>query len=543
MENTTNQEVKSEETIVEIEQVQEQPEEKCVKPRVFWKIFCVYATVLVALGTAAVLHVKGILQEYEESQPQYHVALKLDEMLQHVEAGDFYEKYLLPDITPGKFENRNEIKADYLNLFQADQLTIKPKNGSTAEDESIYYIKNDDIALAEVQLKATAPAQTKLGILSFRPWKVERVKLLLESKDYEMVLPKEFVASVNGIKLDETLGREIPKDENEILYTLRGLYLPPELEIEDWNGKQVAYEIKDEKIHADYYSYNLELPKGIRVKVNGVPMEGAGLDETLLRYDVLELTKPNVELRDEYGNVVDYEGGKLPLTTAVLRVDSAYEVSVSGQEIPEEYVQYMAYPEYAPMMEYVEELPQIAQYLVAVLEEDAPIQVTDREGQPIPIVDGKSEYELLWEPEVLDEVPGEVAEEIDVLEVAQNWSLFMSADLKFADMSKHLIKGSYQYNVAKRYAGGVDITFISGHVLDNPAFTEEEVGNFAWITEDCFAVDVSFVKHMRLNRGKKIQDVMNDRFYFARVDDTKDGKDNATWKLVSMKENVADAEE
>ena len=543
MENTTNQEVKSEETIVEIEQVQEQPEEKCVKPRIFWKIFCVYAAVLVALGTAAVLHVRGILQEYEESQPQYHVALKLDEMLQHVEAGDFYEKYLLPDITPGKFENRNEIKADYLNLFQADQLTIKPKNGSTAEDESIYYIKNGDISLAEVQLKATAPAQTKLGILSFRPWKVERVKLLLESKDYEMVLPKAFGASVNGIKLDETLGKEIPKDENEVLYTLRGLYLPPELEIEDWNGKQVAYEIKDEKIHADYYSYNLELPKGIRVKVNGVPMEGAGLDEPLLRYDVLELTKPNVELRDEYGNVVDYEGGKLPLTTAVLRVDSAYEVSVSGQEIPEEYVQYVAYPEYAPMMEYVEELPQIAQYLVAVLEEDAPIKVTDREGQPIPIEDGKSEYEMLWEPEVLDEVPEEVAEEIDVLEVAQNWSLFMSADLKFADMSKHLIKGSYQYNVAKRYAGGVDITFISGHVLDNPAFTEEEVGNFAWITEDCFVVDVSFVKHMRLNRGKKIQDVMNDRFYFVRIDDTKDGKDNATWKLVSMKENVADAEE
>ena len=56
-------------------------------------------------------------------------------------------------------------------------------------------------------------------------------------------------------------------------------------------------------------------------------------------------------------------------------------------------------------------------------------------------------------------------------------------------------------------------------------------------------MDVSFVKHMRLNRGKKIQDVMNDRFYFVRIDDTKDGKDNATWKLVSMKENVADAEE
>ncbi len=560
MEDKTNQEVINEENMA-MDQAQEQPPEDTTtdaevmegiavekqgkspkKKAFFWKLFSVYAVLLVVLGTAAVLQVRGILQEYEETQPQYHVSLKLEEMLQHVEAGDFYVKYLLPEISAGRFEEEATIKSEYLALFQADQLTIGPKPGSTGEEECAYLIKNGEMALVEVDLKATGPAQTKLAILNFRPWKVEQVKLLLPGKDYEMILPAEFSVSVNGIPLEVEDAHAIPKDENEVRYVLEGLYLPPEIEIKDWNGKQVAYQTKDNKILADYYSYNLELPKGISVKVNGRPFAGEGLEENLLRYDILELTQPKVELRDVYGNVVNYEGGKLPLTATVLRVDSAYEVSVAGQEIPEEYIQYMGYPEYAPMMEYVEELPQIAKYLVAVLEEDVAIEVTDREGQTVSLEDGKTEYELLWEPELLQEVPEEVAEEIDVLDVAKNWSLFMSADLEFADMSKHLIKGSYQYNVAKRYAGGVDITFISGHVLDNPAFTEEEVSNFAWITEDCFAVDVSFVKHMRLNRGKKIEDVMNDRFYFVRIDDTKDGKDNATWKLVSMKENITDAE-
>ena len=37
MENTTNQEVINEENIVEAEKVQ--PEERRIKPRIFWKIF------------------------------------------------------------------------------------------------------------------------------------------------------------------------------------------------------------------------------------------------------------------------------------------------------------------------------------------------------------------------------------------------------------------------------------------------------------------------------------------------------------------------
>ena len=87
----------------------------------------------------------------------------------------------------------------------------------------------------------------------------------------------------------------------------------------------------------------------------------------------------------------------------------------------------------------------------------------------------------------------------------------MTNDLAFSRIRGYLIPGSYQYEVAQKYATGVDITFTSRHTLDDPAFTGNTVTNFVWITEDCFSVDISFVKHMRLWYGTPVDDAMNDR--------------------------------
>ena len=129
-----------------------------------------------------------------------------------------------------------------------------------------------------------------------------------------------------------------------------------------------------------------------------------------------------------------------------------------------------------------------------------------------------------------------------MLEVAQNWSLFLTQDASFSRIRDYLIPDSYQYEVARKYATGLEMTFTSRHTLENPAFTGNSVTNFTWITDDCFSVDISFVKHMRLWYGTAVDDAMNDRFYFVRYDDTADGVENPAWKLVSMKEILDDAE-
>lgn len=114
----------------------------------------------------------------------------------------------------------------------------------------------------------------------------------------------------------------------------------------------------------------------------------------------------------------------------------------------------------------------------------------------------------------------------------------MTEDAAFSQLEPYLIEDSYQYQVVLQYATGVDRTFTSKHTLANPAFTEETVTNYVQIADNCFSVDISFVKHMILSYGARVDDPMNDRFYFVKYDDTDDGTDNPTWRIASMKEIV-----
>ena len=117
----------------------------------------------------------------------------------------------------------------------------------------------------------------------------------------------------------------------------------------------------------------------------------------------------------------------------------------------------------------------------------------------------------------------------------------MTCDLNFNNISKYLIKNSYQYNVAYKYSYSIDRTFTSNHSLGNPPFEQESVSNFRWLTDNCFEVDIRFVKHM-IVLGRRTDDEMNEKCYFVKYDDTKDNKDNPTWKLVAMKEIVNNAD-
>jgi len=198
--------------------------------------------------------------------------------------------------------------------------------------------------------------------------------------------------------------------------------------------------------------------------------------------------------------------------------------------VPEEAVIRSVAEDYKHFADYAEGLPQLWNYSVAVLQDQADIAVKNSRGESVVWEDGVTELDLTEDLECLEQIPAEVAAEIDVLAVAQNWSLFMSNDLAFSKVAAHLIPDSYQHSVATKYANGIDITFTSRHVLLDPAFTEESVTNFTWLTEDCFSVDIHFVKHMLLSSGLKVDDEMNDRFYFVRYD--------GAWKLASMKEII-----
>ena len=123
--------------------------------------------------------------------------------------------------------------------------------------------------------------------------------------------------------------------------------------------------------------------------------------------------------------------------------------------------------------------------------------------------------------------------DFDVLEFAEIWSKFMTDDIKgtrhgFNTVAAYLIKDSELYDEAWGWATKVDITFVSGHTLGNPPFTDETVSNVIKYGDDLVSADVHLVKHMNITRtGVKHEDVMDSTICLVKYD--------GEWKVINMR--------
>ncbi len=188
------------------------------------------------------------------------------------------------------------------------------------------------------------------------------------------------------------------------------------------------------------------------------------------------------------------------------------------------------------------DIPNIIKYEVKNLLKKPDIKILDAEGKE---VDYKQEGNTISktldfktassEEEAMQSIKGE----IDILKIAEDWSLYLTDDLSgrlhgFYNIGQYLIEDSNIEKFAYDWATGIDITFVSSHRLDNPTFTDEKISNFEIYNENAFSCEVYLQKNLILKSGKKIEDKMNERMYFAYYDETNDGKDNPTWKLINM---------
>ncbi len=503
-------------------------------------VYFIYLSVLIVLCAAAVIYVNTLLVDYEDSQPERRVEETITLLRRDAADGTIWKSISFPSLETGRFEENVDLKETYTKLLATGELSYSSVAGIHDEDKLVYNITSDGFALAEVTLEAVGEQVTRLAVFSSREWKISSVRPILEEHEYTLSLPSDFNVKVNGIELTEDDGTA--NGESGIDYKIGGIYLKPEFKISDKNGNIAKYSFKGKKVIPELYNYSLTLPASLNVELNGTDHVGETLSDGRIKHDIRLLTKPVVKISDLYGNIVNYEGGNdLPLTYMSLTVTDKHTVSVSGASVPSSAVSDLENPEYEALEPYVEGLPSLKLYDIAILKKDAEIVIKDESGAPV--VFDKSLKKLdLTKKAGLDTVPAEVAAEIDVLQIAKNWSLFTSKDLSFYTVAETLIKSSYQYEVATKYANGIDITFTSIHTLMDPPFTGESVRNFVWITDNCFSVDISFEKHMLLSDGQTVDVPMNDTCYFVKNDDPDNYYDTLSWKLASMKVVVDDAE-
>ena len=130
----------------------------------------------------------------------------------------------------------------------------------------------------------------------------------------------------------------------------------------------------------------------------------------------------------------------------------------------------------------------------------------------------------------LEESKTYIKDDFDVLKLAENWSLFLTKDLRgtnygLSTLMPYLISGSKMYQRAYDWSHGIDITFVSNHRLKSPTFTNESVSDCVIYNDNAFSCLVSLEKNMVVNGNDKV-DKMHDRLYFIYY--------NGGYKLVDM---------
>ena len=220
-----------------------------------------------------------------------------------------------------------------------------------------------------------------------------------------------------------------------------------------------------------------------------------------------------------------------------IRIPDDYKATVNGVELSAEHQTETGIenPDFVNVSAYVK-MPVLAEYRVSGLLAEPEIKVFDADGK---------EKEAIADAEGNIAIPGGERSPMpkerydDALKMAQVWENFLTRDLDgeshgLGNIQKYLIKDSYYWNMAKKYAGSIDITFISGHDMANPPYSNIEISDYVSYGENCYSCHIYFEKNMILRNGNRSVDTIDSTFYFVKYDDSDNGKDDPHWAIADM---------
>lgn len=293
-----------------------------------------------------------------------------------------------------------------------------------------------------------------------------------------------------------------------------------------------------EHLEVTGYAFHLTAPASVIVKSNGQVLQG-DITDGKATYDLRTLTPPNVEICDILGNSVPFDQKNLPKFTDY-KVTVPYHYTVCGVEpVPLAAASLEPVEELKYVKEYCPDVPDTATYILSLLSDEPSFKILDNNGKEVEFT-MENRQVTIQEFSGQDSLP--ISVDIDPLQVAKLWSLFMTNDLTgsnhgYSQLSPYLIKGSYLQDVAKKWATGQDITFTSAHTLKDPPFQVEEVSNYVVYSENCFSCDIRLEKKLVLTRtGEEVDDVIHSTFYFVKYDDTDNGVNDTHWVLADYHE-------
>lgn len=491
---------------------------------------------LAIAGTAVVVHVNNVLESYEASQPEQLVDEQLNLLKEAVKNNTPETVMDFPEFELAEYDKTIMDFGEYkTKLANATEFTYQIKTGTFSETGQIYQIFADEEPVAVMELESTHE-ETRLAILKTMDWKVKAVTPLLTLVNYEytITIPENFSVFVNGFEIKNT---EEPAEDGTVTYTLKKLYSEPEIVIYDTFGHSVAYDITDNHVTPVVNTYTLSLPHSFSVYAGDTKITGTEKDNEAV-YTVTTGYESLV-IKDLYGNSMNYTGKEsIYAYDYEFSVPDNYTVTLNGKDISEYIIDRTENKEYQFCEEYTT-MPKQTHYQLSNSMEELTFEVYDNLGQKADYVMQNGKFEIEKQAG-LPEIPAETADAEEIMKIAKTWSFFMTRDLKgnkhgFDIIKKYLVKDSYLYDVAYKWATGIDITMTSAHNTEDNYFENERITNFVKYGDTMFSCDISFVKYMYLyKRNLWVDDPTNSRFFFLKQGEG----ENAQWVIVDIQEII-----
>ena len=507
------------------------------------KAYLIFVAVCVVLSAAFLIYVHSVIMEYDRAQPERVVQEYIDHLSDVAQAGTLKVELGFNELCGSRYEDNDaEAYAHEYSEKVCGGLTYEYIASKSSELSKTYSIRSQDEAVGTLTING-ANSRTSLFFFSMADWSVQEfVPLIADTiydlKVYRPVGTNVYINGTQPYEEDRDYASEIPA------YSVLGLLHEPTIEYRDMDGESLMYTVDGNTVKPVLYDTRMSFPEGIAVEVNGVGVTGTPTGNGELAYDIRSMEEPIVSLSDAMGLKYNYLGEfEADIYTYAVNVPEEYAVTMNGKNADDIcVVQHITHDDAAILLEKAGvTLKATKSYTLSLLSEGLTVCVTDADGI-------QTTYEMT-EPALIidsekgsDEIPDDIASQLDVLEIAKMWSKFMTDDLEgeshgLEEMRQYFIKDSDYYRYAAEWALGPDIKFTSPHTLDS--FTNERVSNFIQYSDTCFSCDVYFEKNMSLIYEDRFAgfrtDVFHSKMYFLYTDDTPDnGEDDPHWAIAVM---------
>lgn len=494
------------------------------KKRALPVALAIFAGVLIIAAVVCLVGLRSMLRQYEACQPERVVEDVIGKVRQNAADGTLWSYLDRPTEAHSRFDTEPSFWDTYAKGWEDAEVRFSLKSGEFRENTAAYIVEKDGTPALLVEL-AAENTRTELLVFTYSDWHALKLTPIGTTYAYSFTLrlPGSFTAAVNGIPLEE--GDVTERDGDTVVYALPDMASVPTFRILDCFGQEAPFDILDGVLTPVTDTFEIRLAPGFSLTAAGQAQLPVETDEAgVSLYRVVSAARPEIRVSDAFGgSVLCSDGTAVSGGTRTVTVPETFRVTVGSLQLdPASGVrtENTSFP--LEDLPYPEDLPALVSYTFTSLDE-TPVSVTDNLGKTSPLTESRIDVHA--------PTGGDLP--LDVLEVAEKWSRFMTGDLDGDNAGQYHIqsyiwKDSYFYDRARRWANGVDHTLTSIHVLLSPPFRNESVGNVTFYSERVFSCDIYLEKYMKLNSGLKVTDVMNSRFWFALV--------GGEWKLCAMQE-------